>query len=65
MDGYGFTDPVLELTRRLGDYPGDVLEFAGTTDEEARQVLEVLDEVEAEEQAAELAGDLRAAGLLW
>ncbi|MGH3191739.1 MAG: hypothetical protein ACRDPY_28305 [Streptosporangiaceae bacterium] len=64
-----FTDPVLELTRRCGGDVGnfdDVLEFAGDmTSAEAATVLEVLDELEAEERAAGLAGDLRRAGLLW
>lgn len=60
-----FDDPVLQLALRCGDYPSSVLEFADTTDEEARQVLEVLDEVEADEKAAGLAASMRRAGQLW
>jgi hypothetical protein len=61
MDGK-FDDPVLELARRCGDYPGNVLELADTTDEEARRVLGVLDEVEAAEAASDIASRLRQQG---
>jgi hypothetical protein len=53
---------VLELTRRIGDYPGDVLEFAGVSDEEAELVLATLDEVEAAEAASDIASRLRQQG---
>jgi hypothetical protein len=62
MDDERFTDPVLELASRCGDYPGNVLEFADTTAEEARQVLEALDEVEAEMAASDIASRLRRQG---
>lgn len=62
MDGEGFSDPVLELTRRIGDYPGDVLEFADVSDEEAELVLATLDEVDAEEAASDIASRLRQQG---
>lgn len=56
-----FADPVLELARRTG---GDVFDLAAT-DEEASQVLEVLDEVDAELEAGDLAARLRRGGQLW
>lgn len=57
-----FDDPVLELAMRLGEGPEDVLEFAGTADEEAEALIEVLDEIEAEENARDIAGQLRQMG---
>jgi hypothetical protein len=57
-----YADPVLELSMRLGNGPEGVLEFAGTTSEDAETVLEVLDEVEAEEQAGDIASRMRAMG---
>lgn len=59
MDDYGFGDAVLELARRTD--LGDVLELA-PTDEEARVLLEVMDEVEAEEQASDIVATLRQQG---
>jgi hypothetical protein len=53
---------VLELTRRIGDYPGDVLEFADVSNEEAELVLATLDEVEAAEAASDIASRLRQQG---
>jgi hypothetical protein len=62
MDDGHFADPVLELTRRIGDYPGDVLEFADVSNEEAELVLATLDEVEAAEAASDIASRLRQQG---
>ena len=60
-----YQDPVIELARRLhGDHPERVLDFADVTTEEAETVLDVLDEVEAEENAAGIATRMRAAGHL-
>jgi len=60
-----FSDPVIELGRRIdADDPLSVIAL-GTDDAEARTVLEVLDEVEAEAQAAEFGAGMRRAGLLW
>jgi hypothetical protein len=59
-----FDDPVLELAMRFGHGPEGVLEFAGTTAEEAETVLEVLDEVEAEERAADWLATFRLQGLV-
>ena len=61
MDGK-FDDPVLELARRCGDYPGNVLEFADTTAEEAELVLQAIDETEAEMAASDIASRLRSEG---
>ena len=63
-----YDDAVLELARRLDDDddPVGTFELASEmSDEEAELVLAVLDEVEAEERAASIAGDLRRGGLLW
>lgn len=59
-----YTDPVLELSSRGC---GDMFELAsiGATDEEAKAVLEVVNEMESREHAAELSADMRRAGLLW
>ena len=58
-----FEDPVLELSMRMsGDDPTAILGMADVTPEEAASVIEVLDEVEAEEQAHSIAGRLRAMG---
>jgi hypothetical protein len=57
-----FDDPVLELSIRLGDGPEDVLDLADVTDSDAEIVLSVLDEVEAEEQAAGMVATLRRQG---
>lgn len=57
-----FDDPVLELAMRTGDGPESVLDFAGTSSEEAEIVLGVLDEVEAEERAASITSRMRAMG---
>jgi recombinational DNA repair protein RecR len=62
MDDGHFADPVLELTRRIGDYPGDVLEFADVSNEEAELVLATLDEVEAETTASDITRRLRQQG---
>ncbi len=60
-----FEDPVLELAHVLGGGPEDVIDIADMTNQEAETALEVLSEVEHEMQAAEIAGNLRQAGLLW
>jgi len=58
-----YLDPVIELAGRLGGDPGDIYDLASqVSDEEAELVLEVLDEVEAEEAAAGIAGRLRRQG---
>lgn len=58
-----FADPVLELAMRLGGGPEHVLEFASdVTDEDAETVLEVLDEIEAEERAGGIVATLRRQG---
>jgi hypothetical protein len=56
-----YSDPVIELAIRCGG-PERVLDFADTTADEAETMLEVLDEVEAEERAASIAGNLRRMG---
>jgi len=64
-DNGTFSDPVLELARRIdADNAFSVFELAAS-DDEARTVLGVLDEVEAEAQAAEFGAGMRRAGLLW
>jgi hypothetical protein len=64
-----FTDPVLELARRCRSDDGDVgyvFDLASEVDDEqARLVLEAIDETEAEMRASSLARDLRAAGQIW
>lgn len=63
MTQRSFDDPVIELTHRLGGEPEDTLDFSLTTsDEDAELLLEVLDEVEAEENARDIAGRLRSMG---
>lgn len=57
--GLGFSDSVLELARRTD--LGGVLELA-PTDEEARVLLEVMDELQAEEKAGDIATTLRQQG---
>jgi hypothetical protein len=59
MDSY--KDPVIELAGRTGT---DIMDLVGdgVTDEEAAQVLEVLDELAAEEKAGDIASRLRRAG---
>lgn len=58
-----FEDPVLELSMRMsGDDPTAILDMADTTAEEAQTVLEVLDEVEAEERAAGILASMRRQG---
>jgi len=62
MDDGRFDDPVLELARRTGDYPGGVLDLADVSNEEAELVLATLDEVEAAEAASDIASRLRQQG---
>jgi hypothetical protein len=63
MDDGRFTDPVLELNRRLGGGPEDVIGLGSEmTDADAEIALGVLDEVEAEEQAASIVATLRQQG---
>lgn len=58
-----FQDAVLELSMRLsGDDPTFILDMADATPEECEVVLGVLDELAAEEEAARIAGQLRAMG---
>jgi hypothetical protein len=57
-----FDDPVLELAMRFGDGPEAVLDLADVTDADAEIALGVLDEVEAEEQAASIVATLRGQG---
>jgi hypothetical protein len=59
MNDYGFGDAVLELARRTD--LGDALELA-PSDEEARVLLEVMDELQAEEKADDIAATLRQQG---
>ena len=63
MDGAGFSDPILELTRRCGDDVGYAFELASEmTEAEARQVLEAIDETEAEQRASDIVDRLRRQG---
>jgi hypothetical protein len=57
-----FDDRVLELARVLGGGPEGVLDLADVSDAEAETVIQVLDEVEAEERAAGIAATLRRQG---
>lgn len=58
-----FSDPHLELAHRLGGDPTDVIGLASDTDDsDAEIALAVLDEVEAEEQAASIVSRLRRMG---
>lgn len=50
------------MAMRTGDGPESVLDFAGTSSEEAEIVLGVLDEVETEERAASITSRMRAMG---
>jgi len=54
-------DPILELATRTDSDVMDLIDLAAT-DEEAAAMLEVLDEVEAEERAAGIVGRLRQQG---
>jgi hypothetical protein len=57
-----FDDPVLELARVLGRGPEGVLDLADVTDSEAEIVLGVLDEVESEEHARDIAAQMKRMG---
>ena len=57
----GFQDPILELSRRMG--VGTVLDMA-VSDDEAETVLEVLDEVDAEQKARAMLKQIRQMGHL-
>lgn len=48
--------------RTSGDDPTAILDMADVTPEEAEAVLEVLDEVDAEQRAADIAAQMRRMG---
>lgn len=57
-----YEDPILELATRLGD-PLSTIELAGeVSPEDAELAIQVLDEVEAEEQAVGIVATLRRQG---